>query len=78
MEIEFNLDVILKERGLRISEAARLCNIVYPNMYGFVMNKRKRVDLQTIAKLSSGLELPIGKLFREKPPLAVTSGGGSE
>jgi len=66
MAIEFNLDTILQEKQLNISEASRLCEIRYPTMYAIAKNKQVRVDLLTLSKLSTGLQVSVGDLFREK------------
>ena len=66
MEIEFNLDQILKERGISIRGAAKLCGISYPTAQAMVHNTRTRVDLLTLSKLATGLGVNTASLLREK------------
>jgi hypothetical protein len=66
MEFEFNLDEVLKERNMSIRHAATLCGLVYHTAYDIARNNQTRVDLQTLSRLATGLEIEVQELFRIK------------
>lgn len=66
MEIEFNLDVILKKKKIGLREAARICELSYPTIHKIAGNKSNQLSLRTIEKLCNGLGVKLTDLFREK------------
>lgn len=66
MELEFNLDVILKRKKLGIREAARLCELSYPTIQKIAANKNNQISLRTIERLCERLNIKLSDLFREK------------
>ncbi|MBN8654414.1 MAG: helix-turn-helix transcriptional regulator [Anaerolineae bacterium] len=66
MEIEFNLDVILKKKKIGLREAARICELSYPTIQKIAGNKSNQLSLRTIEKLCNGLGVKLTDLFREK------------
>lgn len=66
MEIEFNLDVILKKKKIGLREAARLCELSYTTIYKINSNKNAQLSLRTIERLCNGLNIKWADLFREK------------
>ena len=66
MEIEFNLDVILKKKKIGLREAARICALSYPTIQKIAGNKSNQLSLRTIEKLCDGLNIKLSELFREK------------
>ena len=67
MKLEYNLDQVLKDKKLNMSQAAKLCGITYPTLLGIVKNTHTRIDLLTISKLVDGLNIEISELFRDIP-----------
>lgn len=66
MEIEFNLDVILKRKKIGLREAARICDLPYSSIQRIAANKNNQLSLRTIEKLCNGLNIKWADLFREK------------
>ncbi len=66
MAIEFNLDLILKEKGMSMYEAAKKCKLSYSTFYNIATNKQKQLSLSTLEKISTGLNVKIQDLFRLK------------
>ena len=66
MEIEFNLDVILKKKKIGLREAARICGLPYSSLQRISANKNNQLSLRTIEKLCNGLNIKWADLFREK------------
>lgn len=66
MTLEYNLDEVLRNKNMNMSQAAKLCDITYPTILGIVKNTHTRIDLLTISKLVTGLNVEISDLFRTK------------
>jgi DNA-binding Xre family transcriptional regulator len=66
MKIQFRLNEILKEKGIGLREAARICGISYPTVQNISANVSAQISLRTIEKLCEGLKISYVELFYEK------------
>lgn len=66
MKIQFRLNEILKEKGIGLREAARICGISYPTVQNISANVSAQISLRTIEKLCEGLKISYTELFYEK------------
>jgi putative transcriptional regulator len=64
MKIEWNLDVIMKQKKLKLEEVSRLTSIHRNVLSRIKNNQQERVDLHTIERLLLGLNVTPNDLFR--------------
>ena len=66
LQIEFNLDRILEDKGINMRQAAELAGLSYIPVYKIVKNEQTHLALLTLQKLSDALDVPISEFFRRK------------
>lgn len=62
-QLKFNLRPILEKRNWKIQNFSDEVGLSYRSAYGIVTNRYRRVDLDTLAKMSKALNVEVGELF---------------
>ncbi len=59
------LQNVLEEKGMTVTEAARVCKIPYSTLKSIIRRKSETTTLEIALKISEGLEVPLQQLIGE-------------
>ena len=60
------LQNFLEEKGMTVTEAARVCEIPYSTLNSIIRRKSETTTLEIALKISEGLDIPLHQLFSEE------------
>lgn len=64
--VVFNLESLIRDRGISVSELARRSGLNRPNLYDPLYNRSEKVALKTLDKLCGALDCEISDLLKRE------------